>query len=754
MALVTRRTIPPRRRAAHWTPLEGLESRTLFAVTLLSDGFEGTSLTGWTARTYDGGGSAPKWGVNSLKAYAGRGSAFVAGPDRNTYADRQHTGMIKQGVSLVGYGSASLSFKYFLNTEAGYDFFSVNVLDSSGRATNVFRDSGDDREQGWRSKTISLVAFAGRSGLGIEFRFDSDASLVNEAPSGVWVDDVKLTADARPSTSTIRGTVFDDADGDRVRDSGEGPLANWTVYLDQNQNRRRDSGELTRTTDTAGRYTFTGLSPGTYYVAEELKSGFTQTSPAMASVNGGGQFSITLSYADSSLGSAQRSVLSAAARRWTRVIVGDLPDVTDDGRRIDDILIEASAREIDGRGGILAQASPSAFREASGPGGNLPYRGQIEIDLADAAALSSAGQLLDVLTHEMAHVLGFGTMWEEDGLLRGAGTSNPRFAGPVATAQYNALFSRSDTSVPVEGDGGPGTHDTHWREATFGSELLTGFIDAGANPISRVTVGSMADLGYIVNLAAAEGYAAPGRTPSNPPAAAVQVVAVGAGQTRSGIDFGNRRVTAPASAGISGTVFRDADGDGVRDTGEGGVARAKVYLDANGNDRLDSGERSVLSADNGSYTLTGLPAGGLTVRVLAPSGYARSYPSSGKHTVQLAAGASVTGKNFGLAPLGRITGRVFADADGDGTRDTTEAGAGSIRVYLDANANGRFDSGETSVLTESNGTYTFSNMRPATYLVQVDAGSGWRLTSASSHRVVLGLGHTASGNNFGLARVG
>jgi hypothetical protein len=59
--------------------------------------------------------------------------------------------------------------------------------------------------------------------------------------------------------------------------------------------------------------------------------------------------------------------------------------------------------------------------------------------------------------------------------------------------------------VPVENTGGPGTADSHWRESVFGNELMTGTVNE-VNPLSRVTLGSMADLGYAVNLADADPY--------------------------------------------------------------------------------------------------------------------------------------------------------------------------------------------------------------------------------------------------------
>jgi hypothetical protein len=63
--------------------------------------------------------------------------------------------------------------------------------------------------------------------------------------------------------------------------------------------------------------------------------------------------------------------------------------------------------------------------------------------------------------------------------------------------------------VPVEATGGAGTRDSHWRESIFALELMSGFVDTPGNPLSRLTVASLEDLGYRVNLAAAEPYALP-----------------------------------------------------------------------------------------------------------------------------------------------------------------------------------------------------------------------------------------------------
>jgi hypothetical protein len=54
--------------------------------------------------------------------------------------------------------------------------------------------------------------------------------------------------------------------------------------------------------------------------------------------------------------------------------------------------------------------------------------------------------------------------------------------------------------------GPAGTRLAHWREATFGQELMTGWLGAGPNPLSALTINQFRDLGYEVNDALGDTY--------------------------------------------------------------------------------------------------------------------------------------------------------------------------------------------------------------------------------------------------------
>jgi hypothetical protein len=210
------------------------------------------------------------------------------------------------------------------------------------------------------------------------------------------------------------------------------------------------------------------------------------------------------------LTTAQKNAFKTAADRWASVITGDLPSVRVDGEVVDDLLILAQGISIDGPGRILGQAGPTHIRPAAaGKSKFLPVKGIMSFDSADLKDMQKEGTLKDVITHEMGHVLGIGTLWERKGLLKNAGQKTVRFVGKNARREYGKLLKKKAADVPVENTGGPGTADGHWRESVFRNELMSGFIAAPNNPLSRLTVASLQDMGYEVDLSKAEPYKLP-----------------------------------------------------------------------------------------------------------------------------------------------------------------------------------------------------------------------------------------------------
>lgn len=208
---------------------------------------------------------------------------------------------------------------------------------------------------------------------------------------------------------------------------------------------------------------------------------------------------------------SQEAVFTSAAERWMEIITEDLPSVRFGGETITGVRIDAQGQLIDGPGtggrNVLGQASPSAIRSNS----LLPAAGFMQFDSFDLSSLEANGQLEDVIIHEMGHVLGIGSLWQRHGLVRQAGTNNPVFLGRAAAAEWSALIGQTEflTAAPIANMGGAGSAGAHWRESELRNELMSPSINPGVNPISRLTIASLQDLGYTVNLDAAESFQLP-----------------------------------------------------------------------------------------------------------------------------------------------------------------------------------------------------------------------------------------------------
>jgi hypothetical protein len=72
-----------------------------------------------------------------------------------------------------------------------------------------------------------------------------------------------------------------------------------------------------------------------------------------------------------------------------------------------------------------------------------------------------------------------------------------------------------------------------------------------------------------------------------------------------------------------------------------------VFIDTDLDGVWGSGEKSVLSSSSGAWSFKDLAAGTYRVRIVQQTGWARTTPTSGYHSVTLAAGKTSTGKLFG-----------------------------------------------------------------------------------------------------------
>ena len=265
---------------------------------------------------------------------------------------------------------------------------------------------------------------------------------------------------------------------------------------------------------------------------------FTATGTAVVS-----NFTITLQFLGSGTPS-QQAAFDAAKSKWEQIIIGDLPNTTlsisNDttctsgggsaatpltyNGAVDDVVIFADLRAIDGPGGILGAAGPCIIRSQAQ--NSLTIMGYMKFDTADLANLEAGGNLDDVAFHEMGHVLGYGTLWNfpPHSLMNTNSSTNPFFLGAGANAAYlteggsasitpsgsncsaGATEAIPRSAVPVENSGGPGTAQTHWEECVFYSEIMTGYISGTVRPVSLTTIRSMEDLGYTVNTGAAEPF--------------------------------------------------------------------------------------------------------------------------------------------------------------------------------------------------------------------------------------------------------
>ena len=351
--------------------------------------------------------------------------------------------------------------------------------------------------------------------------------------------------------ATISGVKWHDLDRDGVKDEGEPGLADWTIYLDDNQNGELDEGELSTVTNATGQYSLSDLEPGVYTVAEVVQPGWSQTFP--------------------------EEILP-------REIVLD---------ETNDTITQAIATE-------LSTANPGTVNSSSFIGDNPNIDPEADVDLAQFQLDEGDRVTLDIDASELGSSL--------DSVLR--------------------LFDSEGTEVAVsDDDPAPGedfTLDSYIDFTATTSDTyyvgVSSYDNFTYDPFNEGSGTGFSSGDYDLEIAVG-GELLPG----------VYRVDVAPGETAENLNFGNFELE-PGS--ISGSKWNDLNGDGERNETEPGLADWTIYLDDNQNGELDEDELFEVTDADGNYTFSDLPATTYTVAEVLQDGWQQTFPGGSSSSLQ------------------------------------------------------------------------------------------------------------------------
>ena len=257
---------------------------------------------------------------------------------------------------------------------------------------------------------------------------------------------------------------------------------------------------LTRNPDVAE----AGIDPLEHYVT----SGFEQGRLAQ------NDFSIELKYGEGTENFTPEMIeaVEAAADTWEDAISrstfeeGHTLEITVAGTELE----KKNVPGLENPRPSLAQAGPiSDSLKSDANNKNLPTEG-ISIVNTSAETLQlfedDPDLLVGTMTHELGHVMGIGTLWEQNDLIDPiTGTYH---SDTIAGEAFQRIYN-TDVDIPlsqIDTNGNGEKVFGHWDERSFGNELMSPQAeDSGiSKPLSEITLGSLEDIGWNVFDGAAE----------------------------------------------------------------------------------------------------------------------------------------------------------------------------------------------------------------------------------------------------------
>lgn len=192
------------------------------------------------------------------------------------------------------------------------------------------------------------------------------------------------------------------------------------------------------------------------------------------------------------------------------------------------------------------------------------------------------------------------------------------------------------------------------------------------------------------------------------------------------------------ASSLSGTVYRDDNDNGLRDSNEPGLPNVTVTLTGTSTSGA-SVNQTVTTDDKGNYIFVGLPAGTYQVVETQPAGMLDGRETAGTKggnvkndqfcdtaacntisNIPLGQAENATGYLFGERG-GSLSGTVYADLNNSGTKDADEPGLAGVQVTLSGQTQDGQDicalrgAAFCTAMTDANGNYKFEGVPPGVY---------------------------------------
>ena len=517
----------------------------------------------------------------------------------------------------------------------------------------------------------------------------------------------------------VRGTVWNDLNNDGILDPTEPGLAGWTVFLDRSPaNTVLDPGEPSVTTDANGHYEFLGLAAGDYEVTEVLPIGWDvsdvpgsdwkQTVEVVALQVSTQNFG-NVSFSNGSIRGTVFNDLNADAMRNIDATTGDY---TEPGLSGWTVFVDLNSNNVLDATDLSTTTDPhGVYNFVSLDAGDYEV---IELlpDSWDVSPGTDSKQTVQVQGGQQTVADDFANFTVLNGSISGTVWNDVNRNGARDFDALTGLYLEPglsgwqvfvDLNRNLVADAGEPTQFTNTNGEYEFLDLQVGDYKVQEVVPSGWEVAPTFDDRYTVTVFSGSNSVA---------------------------EFANYNAADAGPGSLSGVIWNDLDGDGVRESSEPMLSGWNVYLDANNDGVLSVGEPEMSTASDGGYRFDGVAAGTVTVRLIPVTGWRATSPSSNNLTVTLRGGQILTGQDFGRAQLNdsSISGVVFADSNKNGARELAEKGLSGITVYLDLNNNDTLDSTEPSMSTSGDeyytptideaGSYSFTHLAIGTYVVK------------------------------------